>query len=567
MKRRVIAILTMGMLLALTACTGLPTSGPVNPGLGPDQNSDARPYNFVPDPPPSGASPEQIVSGFLGAGSGPQDDWARARLYLTPDFAEEWDPLAGVTIDRSADRSAPTSAASASPTPDPASTVVVTQRVTAQAFVSATGEYTPADGNATPLEFRLVQSDGQWRIEDARDGIVLSQDVFDTVYQPANVMFFDPTWRYLVPDVRWFPRPLIATRVTQALIDGSPSEWLTGAVVNAFPENVSLVGNAVPLSGSAAEVELSTTAFDLEQVTLDRMQTQLEESLASIDVTSVELTVGTTPLDAERTAAVSNPSVYRLPLVELADGQVGFLGADSVERIPGLSDALEDSRAVSIAVDPAWSSAAVLTDTGAVVRARSNGTIEALDVTTPSLLPPSIDRDGAVWTAARDDPDTFTVYPAGGEPVVITAPWASATTLLSFQISREGSRIAALVTANGRTELWVAGIQREDDRPSGVGDPELVTTSSSTGIAVAWLNDVDLGALVTSGDAVALLRQPIGGRGTSTALASNVVDIAGGNSTVRLRTAEGALLIERGATWEESAKGISLLAIQQGQPQ
>ena len=565
--RRAVAVVIAGMLLVLTACTGLPTGGPVQPGNPPDSGTDVRPYALVPDPPLDGASPQQIVESFLRAGSGPQGEWATARLYLTADFAREWRPQEGVTIDRPADRTPPALALPASPDTEASTGVVLTQRIIPEATVAPDGEYSPADGSPVPLEFHLVQEDGQWRISEAPDGVVLYEEDFELAYQAANVMFFDPTWAYLVPDVRWFPRPLIATRVAQALIDGEPSSWLADAVVTAFPDEITLVGNAVPVPAGEALVELNSAAFGLEPLTLDRMQTQLGASLGSIDVGAVQMTVGSTPLDAEELPTRAT-RVDTSPLVELADGGFGFLGADGFTPIPGLSSAVETTDARAVAVDPERRTAAVLTAAGAVVRANDDATVDALDVSRQGLAAPSIDSYGTVWSVPHDDPDAFTVYPLQGEALPVSAPWSNAGKLAAFQVSRDGTRLAAAVTAGARTEVWIAGITRTNGTPTALSEPHVLATSGATALDLSWLDDTSLGVLLISGDTTTLLRQPVAGRGRSTTVPSTTaLEVSGGNSSVRLRTSEGILLVERGSNWEESARDVAVLAVQQGQPQ
>ena len=48
--RRVLAVVGLALVLALAACTGLPTTGYVNPGRGP-QSDDTQAFAFVPDGP------------------------------------------------------------------------------------------------------------------------------------------------------------------------------------------------------------------------------------------------------------------------------------------------------------------------------------------------------------------------------------------------------------------------------------------------------------------------------------------------------------------------------------
>jgi hypothetical protein len=562
-----LAAAAAGMLLLLTACTGLPTSGAVNPGNDPIDTNDAPSIDLRPDPPLEGASPEQIVDGFIRAGSGPQDNWATAREYLTPEFAAQWRPEEGVTIDRLAERTTAAAEPTSTPSGGEDASVHVTQRITAEATVSEIGEYAPADGKSVELPFRLVRNDeGEWRIAEARNGVVLYREVFPVVYQTASVMFFDPTWEYLVPDVRWFPSPLLTARVAAALIDGPPSEWLAAAVSSAFPENVSLVGGAVPVVDDTAQVELTSAALALDSLTLDRMQTQLEASLRSVYDGEVQMTVETTPLDAQP-VSVRSTRVDPSPLVQLEGGEFGFLGAESIEAIPGLSQAVESANPTAIAVSPDRASAAVLTRSGAVVRALEDGTVGELDLARPGLVAPSVDPYGTVWSVPGSDPDAFLAFPVEGDPIPLLAPWPGATELAAFQVSRDGTRLAALVVVNGRTEVWTAGILRDGATPVALGEPVVVSTSTSPGIDLAWLDDTTLGVLLASGESASLLRQPIGGVGRLSSVPSGVVSVSGGNSSARLRTSDGVLLVERGSNWEQGADGVRVLAVQQGQPQ
>lgn len=570
--RRVRTAVAAGMLLLLlTACTGLPTSGPVQPGNRVNEAVDAPNIDVVPDGPQPGAAPEQIVSGFLGAGSGPSDGWAVARQFLTPEFAPQWQPEDGVTIDRLSERSQPVSPTPL-PTPlgDDVATVDLVQRVTAEALVNPEGEYIHVEGNQVALEFQLTRHEGEWRISHAPDGVVLYEELFPRVFEQASVMYFDPGWEYLVPDVRWFPAPSIATRIAQELVDGPPSDWLASAVSSAFPENVTLARSAVPVVDRTAQVELSEEALTLDTVILDRMQTQLERSLLSVGIPGVEMTVETSPIGAEA-LAVRETTVAPRPMVGLADGEFGLLSVDALEPLPGLSEAIGATSAVAVSVDPDRTSAAVLTAEGAVVRASADGELQELDTSRPGLVAPSIDSAGAVWSVPQNDPDAFLAFPSDADgPVSITAPWGAASELTAFQVSRDGTRMAALVAVDRRTEVWVAGIVREADGvPTALGEPlVLSSTSASTGLDIAWLDDVNLGALLrTAEGTTTLLKQPVGGDGTVTEVPSSVVDISGGNSSVRLRTAGGLLLIERGANWEESADEVAVLGVQQGSPQ
>jgi hypothetical protein len=361
----------------------------------------------------------------------------------------------------------------------------------------------------------------------------------------------------------------VASRITQALVDTPPASWLEPAVVSAFPDNVSLASNVVPLTDgeTTAQVELSAGAFTLDDLTLNRMQTQLEESLDSIGVVKVQMTVGTTPLDAEA-VPVRRDRVGINPLVETVDGEFGFLGTEAVETIPGLSPAVEKTDAAAVVLAADRLTAAVLNRSGAVIRAYADTTTNVLDGSTPGLLAPSIDTQGAVWTMTGNEPGRFVVYPLEGPAVTVSPAWSGAARVFAFQLSRDGTRVAALVRANDRTEVWVSAITRDDGGPAAVGEPLVLATSPSLGVGIAWLDEANLGVLMNSAQGPTVLMQPVGGRGALVAVPSGAaVEISGGNSSARLRTADGILLIQRGENWEEGATDIAVLGVQQGQPE
>jgi hypothetical protein len=79
MKRKFLAVL---LLASLTGCATLPVSGPVR--IGPDlaPPSDSNSFYYSPATPVDGASETEILSGFLAAGTAPQNDYAIAREYL-----------------------------------------------------------------------------------------------------------------------------------------------------------------------------------------------------------------------------------------------------------------------------------------------------------------------------------------------------------------------------------------------------------------------------------------------------------------------------------------------------
>ena len=562
MKRRrsiFAAVLVMACALALTACAGLPTGGAVQEGR--EAGSDAGPpdISFRPNGPQPGATPEQIVDGFLLAGSGPaatagSSEWSTAREFLGASISSQWNPSAGVTIDQLTARQ---------PRLIDENTVQVS--IVPIATVDDKGAYDRADGGTIVLTFDLGKNaDGEWRIARAPDGIVLDSTTFTQVFQHYSLAYFDPTWTFLVPDVRWFPRTNTATRIADALINKPPSDWLAPAIKTAFPEEVG-ANPAVPVASGVAAVTL-TDALGVDQTSLDRMQTQLEASLGGAGVSEVEMLVDNTVLPAQpvatRRTAVTGPALARI------EQGFGFLTGDELTEIPGLSEAMADVDSSAIQVAPDRNLAAVQTTDGSVARVPATGSVSVLD-SRPGLVNPTVDPSGVIWTVPADSPQAVVAFLPDGRASQIAAAWPGATHIGGMAVSRDGARMAALVTSGNRTSVWIAGIVQVDGVPKGLSEAFELGVVEGTGVGLAWLDDTTVGVLAADGTATVVLEQLVGGPGATTPGPEGAASIAGANSisSVRLRGADGTLYIKRGANWQETASGILVLATQQGTPE
>ncbi|KHK98902.1 hypothetical protein LK09_08595 [Microbacterium mangrovi] len=544
------------LLGALTACAGLPTSGPVQEGLPPGAVAPPD-FTFTPQKPQTGASPEQIVQGFIDAGSGPQDNWATARLYLAPILKNKWDPRASVTIDDRSQRRY------ASP-----SNNQVTLTASPTAGVDATGAYTPSEGGQTPLPFTLVKVDGQWRISKAPNGVVLGADQFGSVYRQYELMYFDPTWKYLVPDVRWFPATNAVTQIAKELIDGKPSPWLAGSIASAFPDNVALDPPSVAVDSGAAKVPLSGGALAAQQTTLDRMQTQLEASLKTAGVSEVAMTAGGTTLAAHAVSTAST-AIRAQPFVQTGKG-VGYLQSNGtgVDQIPGLSPAIAHTGPTAMQISADQTTAAVRDRSGAVQRVPAKGQALLLDHRS-GLVAPGIDPQGYIWSAPASAPAAVHAYNPAGRQISVAGAWPEASHLTAMSVSRDGTRLAAIVTVGGQPQVEVAGIVRgTDGAPQSLGQPMLLGTLPGNGIDLTWLDDTTVGVVAHDSAGLTVVAQTIGGPATGTAGPSGAATIAGSTGTVvRVRSADGTLYNQRGSNWELAAAGITVLGTVQGLPQ
>lgn len=551
------AAAVVGLMLAalLTACTGLPTSGPVVAGEAIDEEAGSVDFSFLPDDPPPGATPEQIVSGFLAAGSGPRDDWGTARQFLAPDFRASWQPTARATIDLPGERvfSSGTDG-------------TVTVSVTPEASVDATGALSMTDAGSMPLSFRLVDVGGEWRISEAPDGVVLDRARFQAVFREYSVMYFDPSWSYLVPDRRWFPATNAATHITEALVDGEPSPWLAGSVATAFPSSLELATRAVPLEAGVAQVPLSQSALAIVPDTRDRMQAQLEASLQSAGIIGAQMSVDGEPVAAQA-VDIRPVRVDVRPLV-LTDDGFGFLSGSEIEPVPGLSAALAGLDPLAVQVSADRSTAAVRTAAGAVVRVRSDGTFEVVDER-PGLVDPTIDSEGYIWSVPAGAPSALTATGPDGLVIPFADAWPGASQVSTVAVSRDGTRIAALVRDGSRPALWIAGILRDENGvPVGLGDRETVAALPGAGLDASWVDGSTIAVLAEDGGSEVVISQSVGGFGDTIPAPAGGESIAAANQpqAVRLLDGAGRLFDQKGQTWPSVAGGIRLLATQQGSP-
>jgi len=554
LRTAVAATLAALTLVALTACAAIPTGGDVRTGQSIKDESISG-VDYRPDSPVPGADQTAILRGFVAAGTGAQDDYGIAREFLAKRFADRWNPRRGVTVlqgsgavDRVADRE-------------------LTYTLTASATVDADGEYTQAVRPTTStLTFQFVREDGEWRIDYAPDGIILTPVSFQSVFQQHALYFFDPTYAFLVPDERWFlARSSTSTRIASALLAG-PADWLKGSVVSAFPEGTQLSLNAVTIENGTALVDLSSDGLRASNDDKLRMREQLTRSLASVaSVSSVALTfegATFTPPGQTGAAAQLNPDVDPRPLVD-RDGQVGYASANGkVATLGGGAGATIGALdPTSLALSASGSVAAVGNDSGVVVvRGRDALRVDATD----DLVAPTIDDLGFVWVASAGDTRTVTAYGLGGDPheVATTLPRG---TFVSFEVSRDSTRALALIETADGPALYVMAIVRDGDRtPTTLGPAVRVQAATGDAVGAAWVNDSDVVSVGQTDSGPDVVRSTVGGQSATLPKPDGVArSVAGGSGgSVLLRMSDGSVLQSTGGRWDTTGTEADVLGTQ-----
>ncbi|CAB4570724.1 unannotated protein [freshwater metagenome] len=557
MRRGALVAVLVSVVLVLTGCSGIPTSGQV-------QRSDvtveppAAEIEFLPASPVKGDSQEGILRGFIDAASSPQNDFGVARKFLSLTFAVEWDPNASVIIDDGAREFGVTS------------DTTMTIETDVRANVDSAGGYVELDSPVpATLDFSFVNEEGEWRIASAPPGVLLERITFDQVFGQQVLYFFDPTFTLLVPDVRYFPsRASTPTRIMKALLAG-PSAWLgqSGAVVSAFPPGTQLVADTVPITGTSASVDVSAPALDTSAETKRRMLRQAAASLAKLSsIFTVQLSIEGVPQDISAQsddAAESYPQVDPRPLV-ISNGRMGYLqSTGSLDEIPRVSDAVASFTPWAAAYSGVHRAATVNTEDGLYL-VRSSGSTALVDAR-ENLAPGVFDYYGYIWSVPRELPHDLFASTIGGAKRLVTTPWPDDGRVVSLALSRDGARVAALIESVVGTKLYVSGITRDaQNGPIAVGPPLILPVAGDVATSAVWVDALTVGVLTTQSDITSLITlNVVGGSARSVSPGAIGLNLAAANGIDQffMRSGDGSLLSYRpGGAWRSVATGVSVQA-------
>lgn len=537
MKRRLIP-LAIAACLALAGCTSLPTSSA--PAPFDVSAKDGSGIQFSAEGPSADADAATLVNDFLLAcAAGPQDDYATARLFLSAASARSWQPETEILV---YDTDTAPSVTAGSET---ATQVDVTVAVLGVASVDASGVLTRVATSTVSRTFTLVREEGQWRINNPENMVLMSRASFTASFSLANLYFPTAEGGDLVADPRWYPSRRLASHLLAGLVEG-PRQSLAPVTANAIPPGTTVPSQGLDVADGVARVELNAVMPSSESARTT-LAWELVRTLTQVaDVLRVNASLSGDVLDMQ---AIPVPPTYSLDtLVGAGPGGVGLVSSSSVTELAAVTDASNPT------VSPVDSSLVAWSGTDGVYAQRGGTTVAFLPGQAP--LGPSVDRFGWVW-----GPATASSVSVGGGvdgAFSVSVESESAGQIRAVRISPDGTR--ALVLRGSDASAWVGVVERgASGRPLAIRSLEEIPLEHGSVVDASWTTSTGLALVVRpTGEDDQLVTMPLGGLPSNVSLPIRVTSMsAGGSSSAVVITGTDAagreqVLIRSGALWQNA---------------
>ena len=537
MKRRLIP-LAIAACLALAGCTSLPTSSA--PAPFDVSAKDGSGIQFSAEGPSADADAATLVNDFLLAcAAGPQDDYATARLFLSAASARSWQPETEILV---YDTDTAPSVTAGSET---ATQVDVTVAVLGVASVDASGVLTRVATSTVSRTFTLVREEGQWRINNPENMVLMSRASFTASFSLANLYFPTAEGGDLVADPRWYPSRRLASHLLAGLVEG-PRQSLAPVTANAIPPGTTVPSQGLDVADGVARVELNAVMPSSESARTT-LAWELVRTLTQVaDVLRVSASLSGDVLDMQ---AIPVPPTYSLDtLVGAGPGGIGLVSSSSVTELTAVTDASNPT------VSPVDSSLIAWSGTDGVYAQRGGTTVAFLPGQAP--LGPSVDRFGWVW-----GPATASSVSVGGGvdgAFSVNVESESAGEIHAVRISPDGTR--ALVLRGSDASAWVGVVERgASGRPLAIRSLEEIPLEHGSVVDVSWTTSTGLALVVRpTGEDDQLVTMPLGGLPSNVSLPIRVTSMsAGGSSSAVVITGTDAagreqVLIRSGALWQNA---------------
>lgn len=502
-RRWAVGLLVVSALL--TGCATVPGGGdPI------DYTRVADPGTQVRDTTPAeGLSPQEIVRGFVAAGARIDQDLplVAARSFLTDAAKASWrTDQGGVMI------------LSASPRYDVVPGIeevgaVVQLSGTTDGYLASDGSYVPTPRTEFAATLDLVRVDGEWRITDPPEQLILSVSDFNLAFTQREVYFLNNAGTVVVPDRRWLPNSSLSpgtlvSRLVDTLIAG-PGTPLTGAVRNT-------------LQGARPRAPITATTDGVLQVDLTGLPSLTPAAARGVaaelvytlrlDAARIRILVDGTPLDADQAVWTTGVLGSFDPDGVPGSGATSTLGyyvttdgaLVNLRGVPVWGDAGSgDLAAVSAGMSAATGDLAVVggalgTQTLFVGAPLTQVSMEAR-LTAQTFTPPSFSRTGdEVWTVvnAATSPEVVRLLTDGSRFPVDSSSLAGLGTVTGLALSPDGARVAVVADSG----LYMASVIYSGDvgDTGTAGDAGGASGVAALGVPVRLRNDLAVRTVIWS---------------------------------------------------------------------
>ncbi|KAJ1684787.1 hypothetical protein LUZ63_020058 [Rhynchospora breviuscula] len=401
----------------------------------------------MPPGPAGGDSAEDVVSGFLVAMTGNPVGIPVARRFLDAASRETWRPSQAIVAYDSA-------RVTGSATVGEVSVTLGGVR----RFDSRGGWLGGSESTTRRMTLRLTVEDGEWRVSDPPDALVVPTWFFAEHYRPLSLYFLDQTGTTLVPNRVFVPRGDDApTALVRGLL-GGPGAALAPVTRTAVPARTGLDLSVVVRDG-VADVPLSGPVASLPGPRLAQVLAQVTTTLRQVPtIRRVRLRDGDAPLtlpNGQRSVSVeygarysprvdgSSEAVYGLRGGRLVSGGGSGSAVDGPLGAGGL-----DLRSVGVAVT--GDRATGVGADGRSVLAASLDRDDALSgvrrvYTGVDVLRPAYDMFDRTWLVDRRPGGARVVLVDDRGARVVQVPGVTGRRVTAFLVSRDGTRLVALV--------------------------------------------------------------------------------------------------------------------------
>jgi hypothetical protein len=465
---------TLGALVALlallTGCVSLPETGAVR--SDPDQEPGAQGagwFDYTPSGPRPGAPPQKIVEDFLLSMQASPQTTAVARKFLTDEARAGWFPEKATLV---------YGAKLVSNVSEERHTIEVGLEDTVQ--LDDRGTWLGAVGQDRGVRYRLelARERGEWRIANPPDALVIPRSHFETRYQQYFVYFFDPAGRVLVPEPTYLPRgEQAATLLVRRLLRG-PHAALEGVLRSYIPGGTEYVLSVPVSQDGVAEVALNAQLLRLDPDDRQMALAQLAWTLRQVSgLESMRVTVDGSPIDipgAGSPQSVSSWAQYDPSIHWASQELVGIRDGEAVALEPGSNQvvgryAAPETPLRELGADLAAEQVAGVSEDGSTVVLVPRGSA-GRDAPKPEapvvvhrgsdVLRPAWDVFGRVWLVDRTAAGASVSVVRDGESTELEAPGIEGEDISAFVVSRDGSRLVAVVRGRSGDHLVVARVRR-----------------------------------------------------------------------------------------------------------